>query len=199
MQKEFYIKQDSIQLGKWISDNIDKASNIAFVITFNITCHKHRYNKYYDVTISYRVFEQFYKFLCGKIVNRHYERPSKSHLLPKALIWADYPGSRHGKLDLHTMPHLHGVLLIHPDTHEKFKQQMISNFSEVTAPLQTDVDFQIKPIYTAGRWVNYSKKLTCYQEMIDRSPSDFFQAYPKAMSEKSNRVSPCRTNDVYIS
>lgn len=199
MQKDNYIKPDSKELEQWILDRITVDSYNVYAITLNVIRNKRRYNRFYDITTSHSVFDLFYKFLCGEIVNRHYDRPSKSHLLPKALIWVDYSGSRHGKLHLQTMPHLHGVLLIHPDTHDHFKQQMISNFSEVTSHLHTNVDIDIKPIYTAGRWVNYSKKLTCYQEMIDRSPSDLFQAYPKAISEKASRVSPYRVNDVYLS
>jgi hypothetical protein len=76
-------------------------------------------------------FERFHARLCSLLIKNH-DRPSKRPLLPFALAWRDDPRTRpdkyrsrpasHATFFSHpsVAPHVHGVLVIHPQLVDKF-------------------------------------------------------------------------------
>jgi hypothetical protein len=78
-----------------------------------------------------REFERFHARLCSLLIKNH-DRPSKRPLLPFALAWRDDPRTRpdkyrsrpasHATFFSHpsVAPHVHGVLVIHPQLVDKF-------------------------------------------------------------------------------
>ena len=77
-------------------------------------------------------FERFYARLCSLLVNNH-DRPNKRHLLPFAIAWRDDPRTRpdkyrarpawHAQFFTHpsVAPHVHGLLVIHPQLVDRFR------------------------------------------------------------------------------
>ena len=84
-------------------------------------------------------FGRFYARLCSLLVRNH-ERAAKRHLLPFAIAWRDDPRTRPDKYRArparyadfmahpHAAPHVHGVLLIHP--------QLVDRFLELVGELE---------------------------------------------------------------
>ena len=101
-----------------------------------------------------REFERFYARLCSRLV-KNYERPSKRHLLPFAIVWRDDPRTRpdkysarparHAQFFNHpsVAPHVHGLLVIHP--------QLVDRFMKTSQALGTRVGEASRPLMVKPR------------------------------------------------
>ena len=78
-------------------------------------------------------YERFYARLCSRLI-KNYDRPSKRHLLPFGIAWRDDPRTRPDKYRARpawqaaffrhpsVAPHVHGVLVIHPQLVDRFRE-----------------------------------------------------------------------------
>lgn len=107
---------------------------------------------------------QKYLFLriMGAAVSR-YLKPKNRYKQPVSIDFFDFPGTRKGGGDTLSLPHVHSVLLIHPETDERFNQARMGDFGIRTRP---DLDRRIRSlqcldIETKGdlsRIIGYSSK-----------------------------------------
>ena len=86
----------------------------------------------------FKAFERFYVWLLSELIN-HYERPGLHHLQPLTYALIDYPGTKRkksrpasnfekllrrlGREHPEMTPHIHALMLIHPDIVERFEQK----------------------------------------------------------------------------
>jgi hypothetical protein len=86
----------------------------------------------------FKAFEHFYVRLLSELMN-HYNRPGLRHLQPLTYACIDYPGTKRkksrpasnfekllrrlGREHPETTPHIHALMLIHPDLVERFEQR----------------------------------------------------------------------------
>ncbi|WP_139792970.1 hypothetical protein [Pseudophaeobacter leonis] len=71
--------------------------------------------------------------IMGATVSR-YMKPKNRYKQPVSIDFFDFPGTRRGGRDTLSLPHVHSVLLIHPETDEKFNQARTNDFWIINRP-----------------------------------------------------------------
>lgn len=89
--------------------------------------------------------EKFFMRLMGKIVKR-YKKPKNRYKQPVSIDFYDFPGTKKGQGNTLKLPHTHSVLLIHPETVERFEEARSRDFdvyqdAEFRSKIQS-VDFE---------------------------------------------------------
>lgn len=88
--------------------------------------------------------EKFFMRLMGRTVKR-YKKPKNRYRQPASIDFYDFPGTKKGQGDTLKLPHTHSVLLIHPETVERFEEARSRDFdvyqdAELRSKIQS-VDF----------------------------------------------------------
>ncbi|NHM21138.1 hypothetical protein [Tritonibacter mobilis] len=112
---------------------------VTFTESALITCPKKR------LEYVRNTHEKFFMRLMGKAVKR-YKKPKNRYRQPVSIDFYDFPGTKKGLGNTLKLPHTHSVLLIHPETIERFEEARSRDFdvhqdAELRSKIQS-VDFQ---------------------------------------------------------
>ena len=154
-------------------------------------------------------FERFYSWLCRKLVN-NIDRPNKKHLRPFTIVFLDDPSTRlKGKRPTffadhpEVAPHVHAVMVIHPDLAEKFLkvqselEALWRKLSDRNTTLKVNIDDVVEFRHLMSNvgendnvifekvcgWIRYSSKLQIQWTIPD---CDLFTVLPH--NESSSRT-----------
>lgn len=72
-----------------------------------------------------------------------YATPKNRYKQPVSIDFLDFPGTRKGNGDTLSLPHVHSVLLIHPETDERFNQARKTDFGIRNNP---DLDRKVRSL-----------------------------------------------------
>ena len=151
------------------------------------------------IAFVWNQYDRFYRHLVSKLMNNHVKKP---HLHPRTFDFIDFPGTRHaatGNLHEPKTPHVHSIYLLHPDTHNAFKNLVSSKFAEILIhrSRRCVVSVHAEPItHDLSRVVSYSSKfLSDYR--ADYLNADLFNQYPSTNAPDkihSNPIDHYRVN-----
>ena len=135
-----------------------------------------------------KLFEHFYLRMVQSILN-HYTRPANRAKQPRTYAFIDFTGTRGIGTAIETSktetPHLHSVMIIHPDTREAFLNQLpaFEALFPRLHPLNQSIHFDIDT--DPKRSLEYASKLLRFppQHLLQNDQSLWFML-PKALSEK---------------
>ena len=155
----------------------------------------------------FKAFEQFYVRLLSELMH-HYERPGLRHLQPLTFAFVDYPGTKRkksrpesnfekllrrlGREHPEMTPHIHALMLIHPDLVERFEQR------------QPYLEFLFQSLETINRTLDIreltqpgddERVLAYSSELLKKSHPDLrdvdlFMWLPKSRAEPSYQKLP---------
>jgi hypothetical protein len=156
----------------------------------------------------FKVFEQLYTRMLSEVMN-HYERPGVHHLQPLAFAFIDFPWTKRkkdrtasdferllqrlGREHPQTTPHIHALMLIHPDIVERFEHKQ-SSFESLFKSLRTiNRTLEVRELIQPGddeRVLRYSSELLKKPPHPDLKEADLFMWLPKARSEPTYQKLP---------
>lgn len=135
---------------------------VTFTESALITCPKKR------LEYVRNMHEKFFMRLMGKALKK-YKKPKNRYKQPVSINFYDFPGTKKGEGNTLKLPHTHSVLLIHPETVERFEGARSRDFdvyqdSELRSKIQS-VDF--REIHTQ----NDLRMVIDYSSKFFRSPA----------------------------
>ena len=142
----------------------------------------------------------------------HYDRPRLRHLQPLTFVFLDFPCTKRKKnraaSDFQKLlqrmgqeypemtPHIHALMLIHPDLVERFEQKQagFETLFKSLSPVNRTLD--IRELTKPGddeRVLRYSSELLAKPQHPDLRDVDLFMWLPKARSEPTYQKVTIRT------